>query len=59
MRHLRAYPWPLPASVRADELARLARLAAAVPIRRLACPEGLDALPGTCRLLAEALDVAA
>ena len=59
VRHVRASPWPLPASVRAGELARLARLAAAVPIRRLACPEGLGALAGTRRLLAEGLDVAA
>lgn len=59
VRHLRAHPWPPPASMRAGELERLARLAAAVPIRRLACPEGLDALPGTCRLLAEAQDLAA
>ena len=57
--HVRAATWPLPASVRADELARLGRLAASVPLRAIACPEGLDALPGTCRLLAEVQDVAA
>jgi hypothetical protein len=56
VRHLRTAVLPLPPAVRADELARLARLATATSVRRLTCPEGLDGLGDTCRLLAGAPD---
>jgi hypothetical protein len=39
------------APTRADEFARLCRLAACVPIRRLACPDGLENLGPLCETL--------
>ncbi len=59
VRHLRTALWPLTPDARAAELARLARLAASIPIYRLACPDAIDALAGTCGLLAGTTDVAA
>jgi hypothetical protein len=53
LRHATAPTAPLGASTRADEFARLGRLAADIPIRRLACPDSLKALPDVCQMLVD------
>jgi hypothetical protein len=44
---------PLDPAVRSRELERLSRLAAAVPMRRVAYPTGLDELPAVCAAIAD------
>jgi hypothetical protein len=51
VRHLRLAPARLEASAQAGELARLGRLASAVPMRRLVIPDDLDDLPAVCNTL--------
>jgi hypothetical protein len=51
LRHVREAPFALEPAARADELRRLSRLAAAVPVRRLECSDDLAALTATCEAL--------
>jgi hypothetical protein len=53
VRHVRAAVGPVDRAARAAELTRLGRLAAAVPVRRLSCPDDLEALPDVCRALVD------
>jgi hypothetical protein len=53
VRHASGAQARLDPSVRADELARLGRLVASVPIRRVACPDDLSALPAVCQAIVD------
>jgi hypothetical protein len=53
VRHAREPLAPLDAPARADEFARVSRLAASVPVRRLACPDDLEALDTVCQTLVD------
>jgi hypothetical protein len=51
VRHSRSALAPLDPHTRARELTRLGGLAAAVPIRRVRCPEGLETVPAVCEAI--------
>jgi hypothetical protein len=60
VRHTRRAIAPLDAATRSAELARLGRLAASVPLRRLIAPDDLEALPDVCRAIAaDVIEIAA
>ena len=53
VRHLKPAVVPLPPATRAHELKQLARLAAAISVRRLLVPDGYSHLADACALLDE------